>query len=126
VRGFCEGGGISTAQEAQPRETGILCDLFEVRKGERLHTESEERIATIESKLEVLPSMNIGQAVAGVRDYATHALSDLRGLLQAAGQKAKAKLSQHVKRLVLTPTEVDGVWAKPRLWRMGTSARQEV
>ena len=46
-------------------------------------------------------------SVEEVREYAYKALLDLKSLIHTVTQKAKVKLAQHVKELVLTPKDTE-------------------
>jgi DNA invertase Pin-like site-specific DNA recombinase len=72
--------------------------------------EAEEKIATIEARIEARRPPDVKRAVAEVREYAYKAIFDMKSLFRAVTQKAKVKLAQHIKELVLTPKQRDGDW----------------
>jgi hypothetical protein len=70
----------------------------------------EEKISGIEARIEAHRPPDVKRAVADVRDYAYKAIFDMKSLFRAVTQKAKVKLAQHIKELVLTPKQRDDKW----------------
>jgi hypothetical protein len=62
--------------------------------------------ADIERHIEAHHPPDIKASVEEVRAYAYKALLDPKGLIRCITQKAKSKLAQHVKGLVMTPSNV--------------------
>ena len=76
----------------------------------KMLADAEERVASIEKRIEAHRPPDVKRAVAEVRDYAYKAVFDMKSLFRAVTQKAKVKLAQHIKELVLTPKQRDGGW----------------
>ena len=72
--------------------------------------DAEDKMAAIEARIEAHRPPDVKHAVAEVREYAYKAIFDMKSLFRAVTQKAKVKLAQHIKELVLTPKERDGEW----------------
>jgi site-specific DNA recombinase len=72
--------------------------------------EAEEKIATLEARIEAHRPPDVKHAVAEVREYAYKSIFDMKSLFRAVTQKTKVKLAQHIKELVLTPKQRDGEW----------------
>jgi site-specific DNA recombinase len=80
--------------------------------------EIESKVARLDHFIEAKKAPPISVSSARVREFALAAINDLRTLLKTSTQRAKAKLTTHVERLVLTPTDtlegkafkVEGQW----------------
>jgi hypothetical protein len=79
---------------------------------------AESKMAELDMRIESQRPPDIKASTYEIRDYALKSILDLKSLLRSVTQKAKMKLAQHVKELVLTPGkrdgedvyEVDGEW----------------
>ena len=96
----CEADRIVSAIAAAGHSPALLKKL----------AEAEEKIASIKARIEAHRPPDVKHAVTEVRDYAYKAIFDMKSLFHAVSQKAKVKLAQHIKELVLTPKERDGEW----------------
>jgi hypothetical protein len=57
---------------------------------------------------------DVKRAIADIREYAYKSMMNMHSLFRAVLQKAKVKLAQHVKELVLTAVKPDEQWALTR------------